>query len=193
MSICDIYFHRLVRELRQKGISFEKGLDDDEIAQAEGQHNFKFPPDLRDLLQFSLPTSHGFPNWRVPLGLGDKDGPSIRERMDWPSVGIRFDIERNNFWPESWGARPPDIRDALNVATEEVRHAPRLVPVYSHRYLPSEPIERGNPVFSVYQTDVIYYGNDLPSYFAREFGVSCPSWAAKHPKPIPFWSALAVD
>jgi hypothetical protein len=39
----------------------------------------------------------------------------------------------------------------------------------SHRYLPEKSHEPGNPVFSVYQADVIYYGADLIDYFEREF------------------------
>jgi hypothetical protein len=47
---------------------------------------------------------------------------------------------------------------------------PRLVPVFSHRYLPAEPHLSGNPVLSVYQTDIIYYGSNLKRYIAHEFG-----------------------
>ena len=35
--------------------------------------------------------------------------------------------------------------------------------------LPDRPREAGNPVFSVYQTDNIYYGRDLFNYFCNEF------------------------
>ena len=50
-----------------------------------------------------------------------------------------------------------------------VSHAPKLIPLIGHRYLPEEPHEGGNPVFSVYQSDVIYYGANLADYFEREF------------------------
>jgi hypothetical protein len=72
-----------------------------------------------------------------------------------------------------------------------------MIPVYSHRYLPAEPCEAGNPVFSIYQTDIIHYGYDLADYFAREFRVDAavaperyiwtPPWAAAEPRPIRFW------
>ena len=47
-------------------------------------------------------------------------------------------------------------------------------------------------MFSVYQTDIIIYGNDLLSYFAHEFG-GVATW---HTPPldarsIRFWSELA--
>lgn len=69
--------------------------------------------------------------------------------------------------------------------------APKLIPILGHRYIPEEPHERGNPVFSVYQTDVIYYGADLEDYFRREFA-SAP-WGAGAVEPrkrVPFWSDL---
>ncbi|WP_025721637.1 hypothetical protein [Paenibacillus sp. 1-18] len=35
---------------------------------------------------------------------------------------------------------------------------------------PSSQPEAGNPVFSVYQTDIIVYGEGLQDYFKLEFG-----------------------
>ena len=49
------------------------------------------------------------------------------------------------------------------------------------------PFQNGNPVFSVHQTDIIRYGNDLVGYVHNEFGVPLPDWAAKEPRPIRFW------
>jgi hypothetical protein len=52
---------------------------------------------------------------------------------------------------------------------ETLSGVPALVPVYKHRYLPTMPSESGNPVLSVVQTDIIYYGNDLLDWFDYEF------------------------
>lgn len=52
---------------------------------------------------------------------------------------------------------------------ELVAAAPRLLPIYSHRYLLAEPCRAGNPVFSVYQSDIIVYGTDLRTYLLHEF------------------------
>jgi len=35
--------------------------------------------------------------------------------------------------------------------------------------MPERPLEAGNPVFSVYQTDIICYGADLRDYLENEF------------------------
>jgi hypothetical protein len=191
MTVADIYFHRLVRELRLNGVAFDEGLTDDEISRVEREYDFRFPPDLRDFLHFSLPISDGFPNWRIGDVASGKQPTAIRERMDWPSAGICFDVERNNFWAQGWGTKPEDLESALKIARQKLGAVPKLIPLYSHRYISSEPLQSGNPIFSVYQSDVIYYGNDLPSYFAHEFGVNCPDWTIKQPRKIPFWSELA--
>ncbi len=61
----------------------------------------------------------------------------------------------------------------------------------------------GNPVFSVHQTDIIYYGKNLWDYFEQEFGPHGEGWyggqqyaettseeyLAVH-RPIRFWSSL---
>jgi hypothetical protein len=47
--------------------------------------------------------------------------------------------------------------------------APRLIPIYMHRAIPNEPLETGNPVFSVMQTDVVVYGNNLERYLHNDF------------------------
>jgi len=84
-----------------------------------------------------------------------------------PWEGIAFDIEHNFWWP-AWGTRPTVLSEALIVAKAAMAQVPRLIPVYGHRYLPSEPHLAGNPVFSVVQTDIIYYGTDLRNYLAVE-------------------------
>ncbi len=61
--------------------------------------------------------------------------------------------------------------------------------MFSHRYLPSGPQFAPSPVFSVHQTDVIFYGDDLLDYVAYEFGAP-----PRHPSArthVPFWSNLA--
>jgi hypothetical protein len=74
-----------------------------------------------------------------------------------------------------------------------VSRAPKLIPLIGHRYLPEQPHEAGNPVFSIFAgTDAIYYGANLKDYFEREFG----DWhGRRRPWPtqikyIPFWSDL---
>jgi hypothetical protein len=62
--------------------------------------------------------------------------------------------------------------------------------VFGHRYLPSDPTYVPSPVFSVYQTDVIFYGDKLLDYVAHEFKAP-PLHPSNERTYVPFWSDLA--
>ncbi|WP_242394380.1 SMI1/KNR4 family protein [Anaeromyxobacter oryzisoli] len=154
---------RVFELVEARGFLVEPGLTTHELERAEQRFGFQFPPDLAELLREGLPAGKGFPCWR------DLDA-ALEAQFAWPLEGMLVDVECNAFWMPEWGDRPPEVAAAKAVASEAVRGAPALVPIYGHRYLPAEPLETGNPVFSVYQTDVIYYGHDLASYFDAELG-----------------------
>ena len=84
----------------------------------------------------------------------------------------------------------------LTSARRAVSEAPVLIPICSHRYIPAEPFESGNPVFSVHQTDIIYYGADLMDYLQNEFSYyfGRAGYAiCRTPRPVRFWSRLAEE
>lgn len=108
--------------------------------------------------------------------------------MDEVKDGILFDVEHNSFWPEEWGVRPEAGEDALAVATRLLGAAFPMIPVFAHRRLPAERHRAGNPVLSLHQTDVIYYGCDLEDYLRHEFQLGGRrEWPDRIPA-IPFWS-----
>ncbi len=162
-------------------IEFATGLTDAEAAAAEVRFGFRFPPDLRALLQTALPRGPKFPDWRA----GDES--TLRDWLDRPRQGILFDIEHNGFWLEEWGQRPRSLGEALWVAGELIAAAPRLIPIYGHRMMPDEPHLPGNPVFSVHQTDIIHYGSDLADYLRHEFGLPGREPWPERVRPIRFW------
>jgi hypothetical protein len=125
-----------------------------------------------------------WPNWR------DAEDSHLRKRLDRPLDGILFDVAHNDFWLESWGFKPVDTLEALKVAESNVRGAPVLIPIYANRFLPADPSLVGNPVFSVEQTDIIYYGFDLPTFFHIEFHVPLPSEVSIEPRRIELWTEL---
>jgi hypothetical protein len=170
--------------LHRVGETLDPGLDDEEITAVETRFGFRFLPEHRDFLRAHLPAGRSWPDWRS----GDPD--RLRDLLAWPVDGVLFDVENNGFWPRTWGARPPDSRAALVVARRHLQAVPKLVPVYGHRYLPAAPAPSLAPVFSVYQTDVIYYGDDLADYLDHEFGVT-REWTPRPRVRIPFWSELA--
>lgn len=178
------YLETVERVMRDRGYDFAAGLSEGELRSAEEVLGVSFPPDLRELLEHAVPSGERFPDWRAP------NSAAIAERLDWPADGMCFDIEHNNFWLPEWGDRPCSLEQAKMQARVQVSRAPVLIPVYAHRYLPATPCRAGNPVFSVYQTDIIYYGHDLPSYLQVEFGVPNPFAWQEDPREIELWSKL---
>lgn len=176
---------RVVERLRQVGVRLEPGLSDSELAKLERAYGVVFGPEHRKLLQTALPTgSSAWPDWR--------HGPAkdLQGRISWPTDSVIFDVHHDGFWPTSWGTRPQDPSARERQARNQLALVPRLLPLYGHRYLAVDPAFRPSPVFSVYQTDVIYYGDDLVDWVAREFGVAVRRTAAQR-KHVPFWSNLA--
>ena len=170
--------------LRRSGASLAPGLSPAEFAAAEARFGFRFPPDLRSLLSIALPLGD-FPNWR------DLDSPELLKMLAWPVESICFDIEHNGFWWPEWGERPGEFTSAIEQSKPRLAAAPFLIPVYGHRYLPAEPLEAGNPVLSVWQTDIVYYGRDLRSYLANEFaGLEDFPRYNHEVRQVRFWSEL---
>jgi hypothetical protein len=173
--------------LEAAGFGIARGLSEPELERAEALVGARLPPDLREFLAQGLPIGEGLPNWREP------ESKALRDQLDWPFEGIAFDIEHSAFWWDAWGARPPQLADAILVARAQVALAPRLIPISGHRYLPAEPGLAGNPVFSVYQTDIIYYGSDLGTYLRCEFDLLPYADAViREPRSIAFWSELVA-
>jgi len=176
---------RELATLRAANVALDPGLNELELGAAERRLGVAIPPDLRSFLAAAHPMGKGFPNWR------ELDSPVFQDSLGWPFEGLRFDIERNGFWWPAWGERPSSLSVAFEVAHRFVERAPRLIPVYSHRYLPAEPNMAGNPVFSVYQTDIIYYGRDLRKYLQHEFAnVGYVESITPEPRDVRFWSDL---
>ena len=147
----------IIADCAARGVVFGPGLSDQELRRQESACEFKFPPDLAEFLQAALPTGRQWPNWRG----GPEDFLAFSERV---LDGILFDIEWNEFWAPSWGERPKNLLDARRVATELFKAAPPLIPIFAHRAVPSEHRLVGNPVLSVWQTDIIVYADSLANF-----------------------------
>jgi hypothetical protein len=183
---------QLVDLLGKQNITLERGLTDEEVERVETTYAIEFPPDLKLLLQTALPVSPGFPNWRLALTSPDEYKETLSQ-LDWPWEGMVFDME-HGFWLKQWGPRPDSKEEQLSTARQYYDSWPRLIPIYIHRYIPSTPLEAGNPIFSVYQMDIIYYGMDLANYLSGEFKFELPDnfIIPEAPKPIAFWGPWAA-
>ncbi|MEU3750778.1 MULTISPECIES: hypothetical protein [Streptomyces] len=146
------------------GAEIGPGLGERELDAVEARFGFTFSADHRVFLAAGLPLgSSRWPDWR------DGDPEDLAGRLARPVEGVLFDVEHARFWHPSWPPRPAETSDALRLARSEMATAPRLVPVYGHRYLPGTAGAYGQPVLSVWQTDIIVYGNDLSDYLRYEF------------------------
>lgn len=184
----------ITETLIEKGIIFNKGLNDSEFEKIEAKFNVLFPNDLKLFLQNALPVSDGFINWRQGLE-SEKIAENIITRLAGPLDGMIYDVKNNGFWFDQWGDKPEVLEDQLDLVTKYYFTYPKLIPIYSHRYIPDRPRQEGNPVFSVHQMDIIYYGFDLASYFAKEFKFELPNYFEILTEPkveIEFWSYWTV-
>jgi hypothetical protein len=181
---------RIQATLQRAGVLFEHGMTDAELRAIEERYELHFPPDLRQFLQHALPVSKGWLNWRAA------SERKILASLDWPYEGICFDVEHNAFWLDEWGARPSELEQAFAVVKRAIRQAPKLIPVRGHRFVPDRPFQAGNPVLSVYQTDIIYYGADLQDYLENEFSsyFNREGYRIREPvRSIELWSRLVEN
>lgn len=187
----EIIINHVVKKLKKKGYNFEDGLSQHELNQVETLFGFVFPPDLRHLLSTQLPASDSFVNWRLTL-TSPAYKNEIDQRLAWPKKGLLFSVKSGYFWMDDWGNKPTTFEEQKAIVETAFENYPRMIPIYSHRYIPETPSESGNSVFSVHQADTIYYGNDLWSYLAHEFTFQLPGETEKptEPKRIRFWSKL---
>ncbi|KAK1323176.1 hypothetical protein QJS10_CPA02g00021 [Acorus calamus] len=175
-------------------IHIAEGLSDSEFSHIESLLGFSFPPDLRSILREGLPVGPGFPDWRF------SSPNQLKILFDLPFLGISNEVSKGRLWCPSWGPRPEDPEEALKFARDEFESAPKLVPIYRHCYIPSEPRLAGNPVFFIRGGDVRCSGFDLADFFQRgdiEIGdssaIEAPAWAATVAREIRFWSDLVSD
>lgn len=91
-----------------------------------------------------------------------------------------------------WGSRPDDPDDSREIVAHQLSLAPAVIPVYAHRAIPNEPLESGNPVFSIWQTDIIVYGRDLADYLVAEFDAESHQTRTRLAdlRPIRFWTGM---
>lgn len=187
--------NKIIGNLKKAGVDFEKGLSELELAEIEKVFQIRFPPDPKLFYQTEFPISDRFVNWRV--GLESKEELNkIQDRINWPWEGMVFDIENNSFWVKDWGNKPENLDEKILIARKQFETYPKLIPIYSHRYIPESPNEIGNPIFSVYQMDIIYYGLNLETYFENEFGYNKSGEYELEEYPnlkIDFWSSIAED
>ncbi|MDX3109987.1 hypothetical protein [Nonomuraea angiospora] len=149
------------------------GLTDREFAWIEAEYGVEFADDHRAFLAAGLPINSArpeegatwdrpWPDWR------DGDEEELRHQLKWPVRNVLRDVEYG-VWLRSWGPRPEDKAQALRIAERELAGAPKLIPLYAHRFLPGGRGTHGSQVLSIWGTDIISYGRDLAEYITKDF------------------------
>lgn len=156
------YARSVIDHLKKCEVPIAEGLSEEECEKIEATYGFTFPPDLKGILQEGVPVGPGFPNWRTG------NVQHIRMRLNLPVLGLLHEVANSKFWWKAWGPRPVDIEQSIRTARNALRKYPLLVPMYGHCYIASSPSLAGNPVFFVYQKNIIYCGYDVADFFERE-------------------------
>ncbi len=172
--------------LKIKGVEFEKGLTLDELKQIEMIYQIKFPNSLREFLMISLPVSKGFYKWR---DIQDDNVRFIKKVINKPLSDIH-DMVGEVCWCDDWGKEPKDEKTISEEVIARLKEAPKLVPIYAHRYIPMV-LDENPPVISIHDIDIIYYGENLEDYFNIEFGKKTQDAIQfQNITPVPFWSDI---
>jgi len=160
-------YDAIIARLEEKGVSFESGMSQKDILETEEYYGISFPVEMKEFFVSGLPVSSGFYNWR---NTSSENTSLIRRALKMPIEGLKSDLRNGDFWCENWGLKPERNEDAIEILLTQYKRAPKMIPVYAHRYMPFIPGSDNIPVFSIMQSDIIYYGTDLVSYLEIEFG-----------------------
>jgi hypothetical protein len=128
-----------IQELKKANIEVGPGLSSQEIDAIEAVFEAKLPPDLSSLLSEGVPvrTPGGryFPDWH------HDPRQILADSRDYLENAFTFDIEENEYWHPSFGDKPDNIEQAKKQAITVIKKLPPLIPVFLHRYMPSQPSE----------------------------------------------------
>lgn len=186
MEVIRLIYEESIKLLKRQGVEFETGLTVEEIAKIEDIYKIKFPKSLKEFLMMVLPISKGFFNWR---NLNQDNVMFIKKIINRPIEDV-YEFAEEVYWCDDWGKEPENEIDIALIVRERLKSAPKLIPVYGHRYIPMIP-EDNPPIISIHDIDIIYYGQNLEDYFKVEFGgKEQRKIEFKNINPIPFWSDI---
>jgi len=179
-------YKKIIEKLHEVGVLCSKGLDETEIKEIENCYQIHFPEELKKFYNEVLPISDGFYNWR---DFSEKNIEKIKEKILYPSKEIIENIEMID-WQKKWGPLPKNSTEKYDYILKKISASQPLIPLYGHRYLANQ-FSYNNPVFSIYGSDIIYYGENLTQYFMIEFKYEKHSTIDYNRiKKVDFWSDI---
>ena len=179
----------IVDNLRAKGILFSDPPTKDELYRIEKTYCFQFPESLRCFYSFGIPyekEDNRFPLW---TDFSETNVNTIKKRIHQPYEWVLKSVLRD-FWLPQWGERPEDRKSVVKCFTDISKNAPKLIPIFSHRYMPQLKNVDNPPVISTVGRDTVYYGSDIWDYLQNEFELSCRALTSDDRIFIPFWSDI---
>lgn len=146
------------------------GMEEPAIDEIEMKYQIKFPPDFREFLKI-LHTVDVKPTQDRPFFFNWVEEEQITiDKLNWPYFAISQEV----IWLNSWGTKPDSKEAISNRFDKWYAKAPKLIPIFGHRYIVSEPCKSGNPILSVVGYDTIIYGWNLKHYLLHEFSEFMP-------------------
>lgn len=160
------------------------GYSQIELDDVQAKWDLRFPPDLIELLRECRPLV----DHQECFDWVTAEPKLIKFWLDWPFEGYWRTVQRAGAWWPEWGERPRKFGEQREKLRGIFANAPTLIPLLGHRFIPDEPSETGNPVFSVFHSDIVYYGANLLDWLARECWTGGPASPWPPVKEIRFWS-----
>src|SRR5438445_61404 len=111
------------------------GYSQSELDEIQHRWGLRFTPDLVELLREHRPLLDG----PASFDWLRSDPAKIKDRLDWPFESFWFDVERDQAWWPEWGEKPAELTERRGRLTEIFAGAPKLIPLFGHRYIPEEP------------------------------------------------------
>jgi hypothetical protein len=188
------------------------GLSEAEIASCEARYGVRFPEAYRAMLRVmggAGPTTRvGYDDGPVPVvkrasGVLDPraDEAEIRAKLSglaerlWPEVADA--VDSGYTWPATFGADPGERASRLVAVQRWLDEAPRVWPLFLHRFLVLDPRCESPPVLSIWHcNDTIVYGETLEDYLVHELSLDPHLAPAREPREaidpttISHWGAL---
>ena len=181
--------HQPVISLLQRNkVIFQSGLSIDEVKKIENTYHISLPTSVKSLFMAALPITQGFYRWR---DFSTENVAYIQSIINFPYEDV-YEHATDVEWFDGWGNEPHSQEEYIKTVRQRLKNAPKLIPIFSHRYVPSLLNSDDPPVISFHSADdLIYYGSNLLEYFAIEFGQqSLSSIDFARIVPIPFWSEI---
>ena len=179
-------YKKYISLLEQQGVQLEKGLTQEEIELAEKIYDIKFPKSLSEFLMTALPVSKDFYNWR---NMEESNVRFIKQMIELPKMNIYNEADEI-YWNDEWGEEPENIIEFITLVREKLVNAPKLIPIFAHRYIPMVNGEE-IPILSIHGVDVIYYAKTLEEYINAEFlGINKKFSSLDEYMYVPFWSDI---